>query len=396
MAVTRTTVEILDSTLSKIAEIKNLVPINSQGMILRYSKELSDWGTCLFRVSTSDPLLKSLGDILIPHRYHVRIKRAGLTIWQGAIIDNPQRNKNFVEIKAAEYEFYLDKVLIKRTSAVGYGETAPTVDIGLHYRIFSSGGMDTAVSALITEAIAALGSAHILSGVTTGTIENPNFPANYSTAAGVALTGAWAFSSDVVLQFDYQSVLYALKAFGIYAQADFQLTTGLVFNFQKFLGNKHPGVSFEYGTRGNIVDYNSPRLGSKMINDYFGIATDPNGVVLHSEKSDSVSLNTYGLMQGAIAFSDVKDKNALAARLSEDLFLVKDPADSPLNLVLDENGYPIGQYDIGDLVNVKIKDGVINYNAVKRVVGITVNLHGTGREMITVQTNTPKPKDLGA
>lgn len=392
----RETVEILNSSLQVIAEVRSLIPLNNKKMVIRWSNELSDYGFASFRMSTHDPLFTQLGDIVTPHRYHVRIKKGNATVFQGAIVDNPQRNKVFVEVRAAEYEFYLDKVLIKRTSAVGYGETAPTTDIGLHYRVFSSGTMATAVTALINEAKAALGSAHILSGMTVGTIENPDYPASFSDSSGKALTGGWNFSSDVVLQFDYQSVLYALKSFGVYAGADFRLNADLSFDFKKFLGNKHPNMSFEYGSRGNIVDYNAPRMGTHMVNDYFGIATSPDGTVLHDEKIDTVSKNANGLMQAGIAFGDVKDKNALGARLAEELFLVKDPADSPLSLILDERGYPLGTYGCGDLINVKIKDGGIDYTGVKRVIGITVNLHETGRELTTVQTNTPKPKDLAA
>jgi hypothetical protein len=363
-------------------------------MVLRYSKELSTYGRCTFRISVHDPLFVSLGDIVIPHKYHVRVKRAGVTVWQGAIVDNPQRNKLFVEVKAAQYLFYLDHVLINRTSAVGYGEVAPTQDIGLHYRIFSSGTMASAVSTIITETQANLGSSHLMTSLAPGTITNPNFPANYTTSTGIALSGGWTFSSNVVLQFDYQSVLYVLRSFGVYAQCDFRLNNDLTFDFMPFLGNKNQGLTFQYGARGNIVNYNAPRLGSKMINDYFGIATSPDGTVLHKETTDEPSRAKYGLMQGAIAFSDVKDQNALVGRLAEDLFLVKDPADSPMNLTLDENGYPLGQYDIGDLVNTKIVDGAINYIGLKRIVGITVSVHGTGRELTTVQTNTPRPRDL--
>lgn len=393
---TRTVVEILDSGLNKIAEVRALVPLDKNGTILRYSKELSDYGFCTFRISTHDPLFTSYGDIIIPHKYHVRLVRGGSTVWHGAIVDNTQRNKYFVEVKAAEYEFYLDHVLVKRTSAVGYGEVAPSVDIGLHYRIFSSGTMASAVSTVISETAARLGSSHLMSGLAAGTITNPDYPLGFASSTGTPLSGAWNFSSDVVMQFDYQSVLYVFKSFGVVAECDFRLNADSTFDFEPFLGNKHPELSFEYGTRGNIVNYNSPRLGSKMVNDYFGIATDPSGTVLHSEKTDEPSKDTYGLMEGAVAFTDVKDQNSLVARLSEDLFLVKDPADSPLSLILDEKCYPIGQYDIGDLINVKIKDGAIDYNAVKRVVGITVTVHSTGRELIIVQTNTPKPKDLAA
>lgn len=392
----RTVVEILDSSLGKIAEVRSLVPLDKNGLILRYSSELSNYGVCMFRVSVHDPLFTTYGDILIPHQYHIRLKRGGTTIWQGAIIDNTQRNKYFVEVRAAEYEYYLDHVLIKRTSAVGYGEVAPTVDIGLHYRIFSSGTMASAVSTIISETAARLGSSHLMSGLATGTITNPNFPVGFTTAAGAELSGAWTFSSDVVLQYDYQSVLYVLRSFGVYAQADFRLNADLTFDFEPFLGNKQVGLSFEYGQYGNVVNYNAPRLGSKMINDYYGIATDPSGVVLHKELTDETSKNTYGLMEGAIAFSDVKDQNALVARLAADLFLVQDLTGSPISLTLDENAYPLGQWGVGDLIHVKIKDGAIDYDAIKRVVGYTVTVHNTGRELTIVQTNAPTQSQLGS
>ena len=396
MANTRTTVEILDRSLNKIAEARALYPINEQGMVLRYSKELSDYGTCTFRLRPQDPIFTDFGDIIEPHKYHVRIKRGNTYVWQGAIVDNPHRTHNYVEIKAAEYEFYLSKVLIKRTSAVSYGGTAPSEDIGLHYRIFSSGTMATAVSTMVTEVTATFGSNHIMSGLTAGTIENPDYPKNFATSAGVALTGAWSFSSDVVLQFDYQSYLYALQAFGMYANADFRINNDLQLDFEKFLGNKNPGITFVYGTQGNMVDYDIPRLGSRMVNDLTGIATDPNGLVLHANKSDSVSKDEYGLLQDASAFSDVKDKNALNARLAEQLRLTSRPESSPHNFVLNEKAYPLGQYDIGDIITAKVKDGAIDYKEVRRVAGITVNLHGTGREMVTVQTNSVRPEDIGS
>jgi hypothetical protein len=135
-------------------------------------------------------------------------------------------------------------------------------------------------------------------------------------------------------------------------------------------------------------------MGSKLINDLFGIATSTDGTVLHTEQTDEVSKGTYGLMQGATAFTDVKVQNALTARISEELFLTSTLAASPLSLVLNELGYPLGQYDIGDLITTKIVDGAIKDTVIKRVVGITVNLHNTGREEINVQTNNPKQKDL--
>lgn len=393
---TRTTVELLNRDLEKVAEARALYPINEQGMVLRYSKEMSDYGFCTFRLRPQDPLFTQYGDVVEPHKYHVRIKRGNSYVWQGAIIDNPHRTHDYIEVKAAEYEFYLSRVLIKRTSAVSYGGTAPAEDIGLHYRIFSSGTMSSAVSSVVTEAVAKFGNDHIMSGLTLGTVENPDYPKNFATSAGVALTGAWNFTSDVVLQFDYQSALYVLKAFGVYASADFTIDENLQLNFKKFLGNKNTGITFVYGTQGNMVDYDIPRLGSRVTNTLTGISTDPQGLVLHAEKSDSVSLGEYGLLEDSAAFADVKDKNALNARLAEQLRLVSRPEASPHNFLLNENSYPLGQYDIGDLITAKVKDGAIDYSQVRRIAGVTVNLHNTGREMVTVQTNAPRPEDIGS
>lgn len=393
---TRTAVEILDRSLNKIAEVRSLYPLTRSGMVLQYSSELSDYGTCRFRISPKDQLFTQYGDILIPHKYHVRIKRGNSYVWQGAIVDNPRRTHNYVEVKAVEYLFYLNRVLVNRTSAVSYGGVAPTSDIGLHYRIFSSGTMAAAVTSVVTQAKAKLGTSHILNSMTLGTIENPDYPKNFSTSAGVAMTGGWTFTSDVVLQFDYQSVLYVIKSFGIYANADFRITPNLVFEFKKFLGNKNPGIVFQYGTQGNIVDYDVPRLGSRVSNSLTGIASTPDGVILHAEKSDSASIADYGLLEDSAAYSDVKDKNAMSARMEAQLRLTSKPESSPLNFLLNEKGYPLGQYGVGDLVTVKIKDGAIDYNGVRRIVGITVNLHNTGREMVTIQSNAPRPEDVGA
>lgn len=385
-----TTVEILNRSLERIAVVKNLYPITEDGMILRYSKELSDYGRCKFRVRSNDPIFNDLGDVFVPHEYSVRILRGRTVVWQGAIVDNPKRTKNYVEVEAFEYLYYLDKVLVRRTSnnpATGQAD-------GI-YRIFSTGLMSTVVASLITDAKTDFGSNHPLVNLTAGTIENPNYPPGFS-AGGSVLTGAWNFTNDVSLQFDFHSVYYVLKAFGIYTFADFEIDENLTFNFKKYLGTKQTGVVFQYGPRGNVVDYNAPRFGRRMVNDLWGIATDAQGRIYHIEQKDSPSLDRYGKLEDANAYADVKDSNFLRTRITQDLRFTKTPDESPINLLLDERGYPLGQYDIGDIVTVVIKDNVIQVNTRRRVVGITVNLHNTGRELTTVQTNRPRDEDLGA
>lgn len=389
MAHPETVVHILNNDLETVAIVKNLYPINEQGTILRYSKELSDYGECLFRVSTKDPFLEQFGDVLEPHAYHVRIVRAETTVWSGAIIDNTERNKNYIEIRAAEYDYYLDKVLIRRDA-----ESTPG-DGKNNYRTFSSGTMASAVQTLITNALTDFGPAHPMAGLTIDTIDNPDYPQGFLDQNGIALTGGWNFSSYITLQFDYHSVYYVLKAFGVYASADFEINADLEFTFKPFIGNKETGITFEYGPQGNIVDYNTPRLGKRMVNDMWGIAAETNGKILHVNQRDELSVQTYGLLQGADAFADVKDMNFLKTRVNETLKFTKTPDDSPINILLNEKAYPLGQFNIGDIVTVKVKDHIINYEKPRRIVGITVNLHNTGREMIAVQTNAPNPRDIG-
>ena len=187
-----------------------------------------------------------------------------------------------------------------------------------------------------------------------------------------------------------------MKAFGIYANCDFEVDENLVFYFKKFIGNKNSGVTFEYGTRGNIIDYNTPRLGRRMANDIWGIAADTSGKILHVNQRDSKSIGTYGILQKADAFADVKDNNFLKTRVNETLQFLKSPDDSPVNIILNEKAYPLGLYGLGDIVTVKIKDNVIDFNKPRRIVGITVEVHNTGRERIVLQTNRPRDKDIGS
>lgn len=383
-----TVVQILDNNLQVVTVIRSFYPLNQDGMILSYSKELSDYGTCNFRVSTKDPLFEQFGDILVPHQYHIRVVREGITIWSGGIIDNPDRNSVYVTVKAAEYDFYLSKMLIRRDANVTPGDGKE------NYRTIDSGTMADVVTGLLTDAIADFAANSPMQGFSVGIIDNPQYPLGFQDANGNPLAGDWVFTDFISLQFDYMSVLYVLQALGTYSSCDFVINSDLSFDFRNFVGNKSTGLTFTYGRQGNVVDYSSPRLGEQMSNDIWGIAADNSGNVLHVEQTDSVSIDTYGLLQTAQAFTDVKDSNFLKQRVNASLTLVKDPNISSLSVILNEKGYPLGRYGIGDIVTIVINDNVIQFNQPMRIVGITVNLQETGREMTTLQLNRPDPTDL--
>lgn len=394
---TPTVVEILDINLAVVTPLKALVPFNKSGTVLQYSRELSDYGKCKLRVSAYDPIFTTYGDILQPHKYHIRIRKGTTTVWQGAIVDNPRRNKSYIEILAVEYEFYLNSTLVNRTSPDVNG----TADI---YRNFTSGTMADAVTAIMTETSAKYASTpHVLSGMTLGEIDNPNYPPNMTSdyinnGVNVDLTGPWMFGTGVAaaqgpeLQFDYHSIYYILKTFGIYAYADFKINNNLQFNFKAFYGNNLlSSLTFAFGEQGNIIDYNLPRLGQRMVNSLTAIATDPNGVILHVNPSDQTSISTYGLLEGVAAYTDVKSQAILNVRGAAELPLIATPDETAATVTLNENGFPRGQYDIGDIVTVKVKNLGVDFNQIRRIVGITVIENETGREEISIQSNQPQP-----
>lgn len=388
-----TFIEILDSNLNFITRVKSPYPLNKGGTILQYSKELSDFGQCKFRISNYDPAFTTFGDITKPHSYHVRINRNGNYVWQGAIIENSKRTKDFTEVVAAEYVWYLGKILINRSSTGPNGETNI-------YRIFNSGTMSSAVTAVINEVIARWGSTnHALASLSLGTIENPNYPPNMTDGNGKKLTGAWSFGNGTTapqLTFDFHSVLYVLKSFGTYSYADFNIDSSLKFNFKKFLGNDHHyDVNFVWGQQGNAVDFNVTRLGQRQVNQIWGIAVDNTGRILNQSQSDETSKKTNGILEGVMAFADIKDQGTLNARVSAELPLVSTVDASADTFVLDEKAYPLGLYDIGDIVSAKVNHTAFTYSEIKRIVGISVSLNDTGRELTTVQLNTPLPWQYG-
>jgi len=392
-----TRIEILDSDLNFITKVTSPVPLNGKsGAILQYSKELSDFGQCKFRISNYDPAFGSFGDITKPHSFHVRINRNGTYVWQGAIIENSMRTKDFTEVVAVEYLWYLGKILINRTS----NNPATNLADGV-YRIFSSGTMASAVTTLMTETIARYASTnHAIASLIFGTIENPNYPPNITDGNGKALTGGWNFGNGTTapqLTFDFHSVLYVLQQFGAYTFADFNIDSNLQFNFKKFLGNdSHYNVNFVWGQQGNTYDFNITRLGQRQVNDLWGIAVNNSGAVLHEEQTDQTSIKTNGILEGVAAYADIKDQGTLNARTQAELPLISTVDASADTFVLTEEAYPLGLYDIGDIISAKVNHTALTYNEIKRIVGISVSLHDTGRELTTVQLNTPLPWQYGA
>lgn len=376
-------VQILDSSLTPLTEIKSFYPLDSSGNFLEYVDKLSAWGKCSFRVATHDAALVKFGNIFEPFKYHVRIYRSNVMVWCGVIVVNPRRTKRYIEVEARTYLYLLTKVLVKRDASVAPGDGKD------NYRTFSSNTMAAAVTNVINESKVDAITGSIMSQITIGTIDNPNFPSTYTKADGTALTGPWAFSDDMTLQFDYRDIFYVLSSLAMYPACDFEITKDLVFNFKQFIGNKQTDVLFEYAEHGSITDYNAPLNGDRMANDLTGVAADFGNQILHSQKADDASVQEYGRVQGVAAYIDVKNINALRSRLVEELRLTSKP-DSELHVTLNDKAYPLGQYGLGDVVRIKVKDRIIDVDQLRRIVGIDVYVDGTGQETIRLITNKPK------
>lgn len=376
-------IEILDRNRNKITAVRAFHPLDSSNKWLSYSSALSNYGTCKFRVATKDPLLAQHGDILQPFFNHVRVYRNSVLVWSGIIVSCPRRTKDYIEVKAHSYLYMLTTVLVKHDASVVAGDGKD------NYRTFSSGTMATAVQNVLTETKGFVDAGNILTQLTIGTIENPNFPSGYIRADGTPLAGTWTFSTDMQLQFDYRDVLFVLQNLANYPAADFELTQDLVFNFKQFIGKKQPDLMFEYGNYGAIEDYNVVLDGENMANEITGVAADYGNQILHSTKSDPASIAKYGRIQGVAAYIDVKNTNALTSRLQEELRNTSTP-DGEVHVILNDRAYPLGQYGLGDTITLRIKDHIIVLDSVRRIVGIDVKVHTTGKESIRLVTNPPK------
>jgi len=393
-------IEILDSTLTPVGMIQAFVPL-SHGGWLEYTSVLSGVGICRFRVMTKDPIFKTLGDILQPFQYHVRVTRGQFVVWQGMITKNPHREKKFIEVEAKTYLYLLDKILVRHDAADNNGAE--------NYRNFTTGTMAQAIQTVLTEPsffVAASNGATIanatlaLSGsalrnLKIGVIENPLFP-NYFIDSNSKPVGGqqWNFGTPgLSLKFDYQTVLYVLKSFGMYSNSDFELTPDLTFNFKKLIGNVNNGIYFNYSAHGNIENYDVVLNGERMVNYLVGLGADNNYKFIQDAVAQNDSIQKYGMLMGIAAFSDVKNLNTLRSRLNEQLRLVSKP-DTELVFTLNQRAYPLGQYGLGDAVRVRIVNNIVNFDQQRRIVQIEVLVTGTGKETIKLTTNYPRPEQL--
>jgi hypothetical protein len=394
-------IEILDNTLRPLTRITVFPVLNSAtGTYLEFSKVLSSYGTCRFRVSTLDPVWKQYGNIFQPYQNHIRVKRDGVLAWQGIVINNPHRVHQYIEIEAMEYEFLFTKHLINHDST-GTADDSGNQD----YRTLNAGTVGFYVQQFLTELKGKAGSGSPLQLLQIGKIENPLFPEGYVDLNNNSIAGKpWTFSSNFQLQFDFRDYQYVLQALALYAEFDYELiesfdqnqNTILTFNFQQYIGNKNTGLVFEYGPHGAIENYDSPLNGSGLVNTLTGLCGDSAGTntisILGLPAPNSIK--QFGALEGVAAFADVKSLNTLRTRLLEELYVVSIP-DQELKVQLSsDKAAPIGQYNLGDSATFIINDHYIQFNQVRRITGIDVQVNMEDKERVTLNTTLPRDTQI--
>lgn len=374
-------VEILDSALQPITRLAAFVPLNGSGDILEYTNQLSNVGSCRFRIATLDPIFKTYPNLLSPWSNHIRITRNGAVAWQGFIYNSPHRNRRYIEVQGATYLEEFRKTLVRHG--------APQPD-GTDTRQFDSGTIASVLTTILNEAKANATGRKIQS-MTLGQIDNPAFPPGFTDINRHDISGQpWTFSSDFFLRFDFKDLLYVVNALAMYSKYDFNLDSNLVFTFVKRIGSDKPELVFEFAQYGMIEDFNAPLDGKNQTNHILALAADNDTKLLKLDvPRDQASIDKYGILDGVAAFADAKNINVLQSRLSEQLRLDSTP-DAELSVQLNERAYPLGQYILGDNATFRVNYGGIHYDGLRQIVGVTTKLHNVGKETITLKTNKPR------
>jgi hypothetical protein len=149
------------------------------------------------------------------------------------------------------------------------------------------------------------------------------------------------------------------------------------------------GITFEFGK--NISGMAWTLDASGMINQLTGIGTGSGPNSLKSVADDFILEGTYGLLQGSMTFSDIKQQGILDRVTGENLRLVKTVRSQP-QLQVYTNDPPFGSYGIGDVVTINAQDGFFNLQREKhRIISIVVAVSNEGIDNIGLEFADPLP-----
>lgn len=356
-------IEILDKSNNLLARVERLVSLDRAKNVIKFNDNLSGFGSCRFRVQTKDPIASR--DLFEPYQNYIRIRKDNALVWVGVVVNNPIRRHEFIEVEGRTFAWLFTKVQVAHTATTPNWREVVTGTMAENLTTLFNEGKDRGHSPI--------------GNFTLGTIQNPKFP--WDTATD------WTFSAAVSVRYEYASLFQVVNSFAGMANADWFVTKDRVFNFVTQAGRNRDDVSFRFGRGGNISDYNSPLDGTGMANDLWVASLEKAGSQIISRNfNDSSLFGRYGRLFGSSLFPDHLDINILSERGKRILELNKRP-NTEISIILNEKALPFGTYDLGDYVNISIKDGPINVFEERRVVGWNVKIDETGIERVQLITN---------
>jgi len=344
---------------------RDLAPLDGR-VILNFNDYLSSFGTLTFRVQTKSP--RAAMDIFTPYKYHVKLYRFNELVWNGIIVDNPRRNHKFIEVRAYTYAWLFSKVMVQHNKSDSQT---------LEARMITSGTMSDTLTTIFNECKGITSSP--IANFTLGTITNPPFPWDLNTT--------WSFSDILSMGFTFNNFLTLISSFADVSRSDWVVTKDKVLSFVQGVGVHRKDIAFTFGKGGNILDYDSPLDGRGFVNDHITACLKRNDyVIINSEDSDTSTYATMGRLWGSTSLSESLDQLLLNEK-GKQIFKLNSTLDSQLSLDLADNAPQIGQFNLGDFVNIIIKDGPINFNSERRIIGYRTTVTDTMIENTSVITN---------
>jgi len=202
---------------------------------------------------------------------------------------------------------------------------------------------------------------------------------NYGIALGNITTG-------ILRDRTYSAFTQLYKAWtdmtGVINGCDIEITKEKVFNAYLHKGHRLAHV-FEYGK--NISDFSFGIDGDSIVNSSTAVGSGEGIDLLYLVAHNMQSQEKYGLMQGINSHPDVIILDTLAGYAQGEVNEYGEPT-SIINLTATvTNDPPMGSYETGDEIRVKISKGWVNFDKYLRIKKISIDVDSKGKETVRVE-----------
>ncbi len=147
-------------------------------------------------------------------------------------------------------------------------------------------------------------------------------------------------------------------------------------------GTIQPNVVFELGKNIGGLSYSIDA--QNVASEYSALGGGDGSSTCIATVFDATSRSTYGLLETAQSFSDIKFFADLQGEATQELNMVKDPRWQPQLSVHYTDDLVFPDLSLGDTVRVRADWGYINLDDQFRVIAITQAINNQGREATTV------------